>query len=231
MKALYTFLALTFLTQILLGQEKQTRNLSDFDAISVSSSGNVYVTQGNTFEVVVEAKSKDLEKIETEVKRGKLYISTESSSWFFWGKSVDDFNVYITLPELRGVSVSGSGRVNGASDFNTDDFSSSVSGSGRIDLNVTAANISSSISGSGRIQLSGQAEAVKLSISGSGRFNAEELMVQNYNVSISGSGNSTLSVQNKLDVRIAGSGSVRYRGSQVSVNTSIAGSGSVRKID
>lgn len=229
MKALYTFLALTFLSQVLTAQEKQIRNLSDFEGISVSSSGNIYVKQGNTFEVVVEAKSTDLKNIETEVRRGRLVISTESSGWFSWGSSVDNFNVYVTMPELNGVTVSGSGNVNGESAFQTDGFSASVSGSGRIDLALTAANISSSISGSGRITLSGQAQDVKLSISGSGRFNAEDLKAQNYNISISGSGNSTISVEKQLDVRIAGSGNVRYYGDQAIVKSSIAGSGSVRK--
>ncbi len=231
MKALYTFLALAFLSQVLLSQEKQTRNLSNFDAISVTSSGNVYVKQGSTFQVVVEAKSKDLEKIETEVRKGRLVISTQSSRWFSWGSTVNDFNVYVTLPELNGVTVSGSGSINGQSVFESDGFTGSVSGSGRINLELIAENISSSISGSGRINLFGQAQDVKLSISGSGRFNAEDMKAQNYNISISGSGNSTISVEKQLDVRIAGSGNVRYYGDQVSVQSSIAGSGNVRKVN
>lgn len=231
MRILSILLLVSLFTFQIQAQNKETRNVGAFEAIQMSMSGRVYVTQGNRNEVIVEADRDDLEKVRTEVRNGRLVIGSRSNrSWFSWGSNFDGrVNVYVTVKELRSVTVSGSGDVIGQNTIETEDFEASISGSGDIELEIDAKRVESSISGSGNIELSGAAEDVRLGITGSGKFYAEEMRAGDYNIKISGSGRASITTFGELDVRISGSGGVYYSGQPTDVNTSISGSGRVRR--
>ena len=210
-------------------QNKETRDVRDFDEVVMKISGKVYIKQGNKNEVILEGDERTLERVETNVRGGRLSIETNGRRWSS-SRATGRVNIYITVKELNGVSVSGSGDIIGQSIFKSDNFSSSISGSGDIELEIDAKNVSARISGSGNMELSGSAEYAKLGMSGSGKYLAEDMKVDDYEISISGSGRSSVNAQENLDVRISGSGSVYYKG-RPSVNSSVAGSGKVRRIN
>lgn len=211
------------------GQNKETRDVNDFDEVILRIGGKVYIKQGNKNEVIVEADDRTMERVETNVRGGRLSIETNGRRWSS-SRGTGRVNVYITVKELNGVSISGSGDIIGQSVFKSDDFSASISGSGDIELEIDAKNVSARISGSGNMELSGSAEYTKLGMSGSGKYLAEDMKVDDYEISISGSGKSSVNAQENLDIRISGSGSVYYKG-RPSVNSSVAGSGKVRRIN
>lgn len=223
-----TFLMLITLTAF--SQNRETRDVADFDEVVMKLSGKVYIKLGDKNEVVLEGEESVLEDVETDVRGGRLTIGQEGRSRWSWKSSRTRLNVYITVKELNGALVSGSGNIIGQDVFKSDDFTVSVSGAGDIELELDAKDVDSRISGAGNIELSGSAQYSKLSISGSGKYLAEEMKVDAYEVSISGSGRASLNAQESLDVRISGSGSVYYRG-RPSVNSKVAGSGRVRKIN
>lgn len=235
MKKFRIFLLLIVATSIqlsVLAQNKETREVRDFDEIQMRLGGKVYVKQGNENEVILEGDEDYLEDIETEVRSGRLIIKDRRErSWKFWGNGSDRLTVYVTIKEFKGAYVSGSGDIIGQSKFATDDFTASISGSGDIELEVEADYVSSRISGSGNIEFRGKSNKAKLSISGSGKYFAEKMLVGDYNISMSGSGRGSVNVEGELDVRISGSGKVYYMGKPTGVNSSVAGSGTVRKIN
>lgn len=223
-----SFLMVVTLTAF--AQNKETRDVQDFDEVVVRISGKVFIKQGNKNEVILEGDERSLERIETEVRGGRLSIGTSNGRRWSSSRSTGRINVYITIKELKGVSVSGSGDIIGQSVFKSDDFNATISGSGDIELEIDAKNVSARISGSGNMELSGSAEYAKLGMSGSGKYLAEDMKVDDYEISISGSGRSSVNAQENLDVRISGSGSVYYKGRPV-INSSVAGSGKVRRIN
>ena len=206
------------------------RDLPTFDRIALRLPCNVHITQGSKQSVVLKGDRDDLEKIITEVSGGKLIIKTKSSSWLSWMDDLDEVDIYITMKEVRGLSVSGSGKITTENKIKTDDLDLAVSGSGRLQINVDANEIDSSISGSGRIEAKGTSKSNDLSISGSGRLNAENLVAENYDISISGSGRCEINVTNELEVSISGSGSVYYKGNPDKVDSKTSGSGRVKKM-
>ena len=213
-------------------QNKETRDVRDFDEIQMRVGGKVYVTQGDKNEVILEGDKEFLEDIRTEVEGGRLVIKNRRDrGWRFWRSSRDRLTVYITIKELKGAYVSGSGDIIGKNHFNTKDFTASISGSGDIELDIDAEYISSRISGSGNIELEGKSDRAKLSISGSGKYFAEKLVVRDYQISMSGSGRGSINVEGDLDVKISGSGKVYYLGRPTSFSSNVAGSGTVRKIN
>jgi len=217
-----------------LAQNRETRTVRDFDEISMRVGGKVLVTQGDKNEVILEGDEELLEKIETEVRGGRLNIKSKRNNWGWWrnGRNRGRLTVYVTVKELKGAYISGSGDIISQNTIKTDDFTASIAGSGDIEMDLEAEYVESKISGSGNIELQGKTDRARLSISGSGKYMAEKLVAGDYYVSMSGSGRGSINVDGgDLDVRISGSGKIYYMGKPSSVNSSVSGSGSVRKIN
>lgn len=223
------FVALLVMTTInSFGQstEKETRNVSGFSEIGFGIAGNLYIKTGTEFSVVLEGDKKYLSEVETNVREGRLVIRTNNNRMFNNEKA----NVYITLPALKGLGVSGSGLARIESSIKNESLDLSVSGSGKILASeITTDELSCSISGSGDIILNAGGEIGKgdISISGSGNYSGETARFKSLEISVSGSGGCTVNVTESLDARISGSGNVNYLGNP-KVNARVSGSGRVR---
>ena len=213
-----------------MAQKKETRDVPTFTEISLRSGGKIYLTQGNSQKVELRGDRDVLDRVETEVRGGRLSISYKGSGkWFNWTED-KDFEAYITVKNIEGISVSGSGRIVGENKFTTDDLDLSVSGSGKMEIETTSRDVEMSVSGSGKIIVAGSAKRAYSTISGSGRIKAEDLKADSYKVRISGSGSCEIYAVDEIDARISGSGSVYYRGNPPRVNSSTSGSGRIRKM-
>ena len=200
-----------------------TRTVGAFDKIEVGGEFEVYLTQGEAKEIVLEGQENVLADVRSITRNNKLKIDFGSCRV----KIKDRVRVYITTPHLSEVSVSGSNIVRGLTHWQVNDFSLKTSGSGSVDLTLLGANeVESRISGSGTITLYGQARRQHLDISGSGRLHAFDFYTQATEVKISGSGKSDVRASEELKATISGSGTVRFKGSP-SVNSSVSGSGKV----
>lgn len=231
MRTILTLLFIASFSLTALAQNKETRDVRDFDEVVMRVSGKVLITQGNKNEVILEGDADLLEEIETEVRGGRLNIKNRRERWWSSNRGRNRLTVYITVKKLRGAYVSGSGDIISQNTLKTDDFTASIAGSGDIEIDLEADYVLSKISGSGNIELQGKSERAKLSISGSGKYLAEKLVVGDYEISMSGSGRGSINVEGELDVRISGSGKVYYMGKPTSVNSSVSGSGSVRRMN
>jgi hypothetical protein len=207
--------------------KKEERKLEAFTSVDLSISANVYLTQDNTQKVVVEASESDLKEVVTEVKNGHLKIKTES-----WHSHLRDVNVYISLANLEGIGLSGSGNIVADGEFKVGNLDLAISGSGNIKLpKLTAKKVDASISGSGDILIAGpgKAESVEIHTSGSGDFDAENFEAEKAEVHISGSGNARVNTSGHLDAHVSGSGDVYYKGNAM-LDIRISGSGKAKKI-
>jgi len=207
--------------------KKEERKVETFTAIDLSISANVYLTQDNTQKVVVEASEKDLKEVITEVKNGHLKIKTES-----WYSHLREVNIYISMANLEGIGLSGSGNIVADGDFKAGNIGMAISGSGNIKMpKLTATKIDASISGSGDILIAGPGKAENLEIhtSGSGDFDAENFEAEKVSISISGSGNARVNASGHIDAHVSGSGDVYYKGNAM-VDIKISGSGKAKKI-
>ncbi|MDZ7738154.1 MAG: head GIN domain-containing protein [Bacteroidales bacterium] len=226
MKKIFSLLLLSFLVfGNSYAQSSETRDVNDFTGVSFGVAGELILEQGNSFSVVLEGDKDDLEEVETLVRGDMLIIRQDS--WLNWGNK--KVTVYITMPVIDDLSVSGSGNLI-AEKIKADDLEISVSGSGDIDLGELVANsVDCSISGSGTIEIGeGTAGDGELSISGSGKYRGDEFALKYLDVSISGSGSCYTMVEEKLEAHISGSGNVYYSGSP-NVDAKVSGSGKVRK--
>lgn len=202
---------------------KETRNPGPFNALSLSMSANVYLSQGNNLSVEIECDKNDLEYIETETKGNTLEIKTRNGHWHDLG----NVKIYITMKDINGLNISGSGNIQSQTPIHSSDLKINVSGSGNVKIAaLESMEISSIITGSGDISISGRNDQAKMdaTITGSGSFKADELPVANASVTITGSGSARVNVLKELETNITGSGSVQYKGNPL-VNANSTGSG------
>lgn len=205
----------------------RNRPVGTFDAVSAGGEFEIYLTQGPTKDILIEGQENVLTEVSTQVRSNKLYIEFEKKRVRI-GKPV---RVYITTPQLTGLSVSGSNSVRSLTDWQVNNLDIKASGNSSIYLNVKGAqNIETDISGSVEMELNGDAQNQEIDISGSGNIKAFGLSTKTADIEISGSGKCEVAVMDKMEAKISGSGRVRYKGSPT-VSTKISGSGSVVQVD
>lgn len=225
---IFVLIALSAFTSSDASLSRDVRNPGRFDGISLSIAAKVYIVQDSECRLDIQADDDDLDKIETIIKNGKLQIKSKSWTANFKGKVI----IHITMPELKDLSVSGSGSIIADSGFDCHELDMSVTGSGSIKMNkLTVQTVEALITGSGNIKLDGEktAEALTLTITGSGSYSAEEMQVNEAMVRITGSGSAKIHVMENLETNITGSGSVLYQGDPL-VNANSTGSGKTKKM-
>ena len=201
----------------------ESRNVANFDRVSLSSSSQVILTQEDQESLQIEAEDNIIPLIETVVRNGQLNIGTRNNVIINTTKPI---KVYVSMVEISGLDVSGSGSIQVAN-LATDDLTLGISGSGEVSIaSLTAEGLQADISGSGTVDLAGQMAEQTIDISGSGEYNAADLESQMATVSISGSGQASIWVTDSLDVSMSGSGEVEYRG-QPTLNLDTSGSGQI----
>lgn len=205
---------------------KQTVELNTITGIGLGISAEVFITQGDTQEIILKGQQNIIDNIKKEVKNGSWNITFDKEV-----KEHEDIKIYVTLNTIEDLSIGGSGSIIGEGKFtNLNDLNISIGGSGDIKLNADAKDISCSIGGSGEIELTGSGEQLSISIGGSGDIEAFDLSVKRCSVSASGSGDINVNVSDNLTVSLVGSGDVTYKGNP-KIKSSIIGSGDIEKAD
>lgn len=211
--------------------EEQNRDVSSFSAISLRIPGNLYLKQGSSQSIKIEAKESVIDDIITEVSGNKLIIRFPNKTIFQRNFNPGKIEIYVTVPDVNELAVSGSGDII-ADELESRILDLAISGSGNITISdLSSKKVKGSVSGSGNINIegSGVADELTFSISGSGNCNASGFEAQSVIVNTSGSGNCNVMSNGSVRARIAGSGSVYYKG-DASVDASVAGSGRVKEM-
>ena len=227
-RLLLLLLPVLFMAGCATAATRETRTVAPFSEISLGGSPNVVLRQGSPQKVEVEGDAEDVALLETVVDGRRLRIRRKSNNSRSWGRDYQhSITIYITVPDVNALSVSGSGTIKAATDIQSHNLQLSVSGSGSLLLPTMQADaVDMAISGSGGIRVAGICPKQDVRVSGSGSVEASKLQSETSSVHISGSGNARVHVTKTLDARIAGSGSVFTTGNP-RVSSSTAGSGRV----
>lgn len=206
----------------------ETRSISGFREVKSDFSGDVFITQGSLYSVRIEAQQNIIDVIETVLNDGILTIRGKSNTII---RPDTRIKVYITMPDVEGLRVSGSGDMTVQNNVSASHLYLKVSGSGNITIpKLNAGSVDANISGSGEINIwDGTVSNEFIDIEGSGSMDFSGLMASAADVEISGSGDARVYATSTLKVRISGSGSVYYRGNP-SIDVSISGSGKLKPL-
>lgn len=200
----------------------ETREVSNFDRLSLSGIGEVELTQGDEESLKIEAEDNIVPIIKTEVRDGTLYITFERKTVL----PTKPIKFYLTMRDVRGLEMLGVSNLR-SDRIETDRLDVIISGTGGIKiLALVADRVTTKISGAGSFEAEGQVGDQNVTVSGAGNYNGEDLQSRSSVVTITGLGRVLVWATDKLDVTISGTGGVDYYGSP-SITKSISGIGNL----
>lgn len=220
----------------------ETRQLESFSKVEIAGAYTVYVDHESKSEVRIEAESNLIQYITTEVSNDVLKIDNSQNI-----NPDFEIKIYIKTPDISSLVLSGSGLIeadsltgvnaeviiSGSGLISTNIIAENAmvlnSGSGAFDLSIDSQSLVYNTSGSGYASFSGSADSGNFVISGSGSIDAFNLLLNELDATITGSGNMNVNVIDYLKVFISGSGSVFYMGDP-DLDVNITGSGTINKI-
>lgn len=203
-----------------------TRTTSDYSDIKCSGSMDFILIKGTEGKLTIEGESNLLEYIITEVGGGVLKIKTENNISL---RPSYNKTITITIPfeDIEYVSLSGSGDVVNKDKIVASNFTTKVSGSGDVVLDVDANEINASVTGSGDLTLRGKTTQLKTSVTGSGDFHGYKLDAIDVDTKVTGSGDIEIICNGNLKARVTGSGDIEYKGAPKTEDSKVMGSGSI----
>lgn len=204
--------------------------VDEFRELELAGRYEVEVRTGEKPGVTARGPEELIERLNVEVRDGKLTIRPrKDSGWFKVGWKRDDkVAVTVTVPTLEAATLAGSGTV-AIDTLRGERFHGRVAGSGDMRLGtVEVGMLKLAIAGSGELDAgSGRARSAEFDVAGSGDVRARSLAAEALKVSIAGSGGVVANATRTADVRIAGSGDVEVTGG-AKCTVRKAGAGDVR---
>ncbi|MGN1376166.1 MAG: head GIN domain-containing protein [Prevotella sp.] len=189
----------------------KTLLLKEFTEIEINGGFNVYFIQGDTTSVKVKGNEKYLKNVKI-TSNGKTLSISMHKSWKDLSILYDDINVYVTSPNIRSISIAGSGEFTSNNKIDTDRMYISVAGSGEVDINdIICDKLQGEIAGSGEIDIKRiTTQKATLSIAGSGDIDIDNARIDSVSCEIAGSGDIKLKGDIKhCEKEVAGSGDVK----------------------
>lgn len=208
-------------------QDRETRTVAEFDAISVGGGIDLFLRQGQDFRVEVESDD-DAAKIVTEVRNRTLEVRHERSlsRFFDWG---DHGAVYVTLPALTALTASGGSDVRADGTLSGNELTIVASGGSDVALDVAVETLAATASGGSDTRLSGSARMARLRSSGGSDLDASRFTVGEASIESSGGSDVSIIVNDAIVANASGGSDVTYSGDPRSVNVNASGGAEVRR--
>ena len=189
-----------------------------------------------------------------EKNRGNLEFTIDDNLWEYYNiytkndvlhiKLKDQFRnkthpnptkslITVSSEQLEKIDIAGSADVHFNTAFVSEKLRISIAGNGNIFANEHPVQIEDckiDIAGNGNINFAGAIQKARIDIAGNGKVKALDCEIAQLNISIAGNGDAEVSVTDKLDISIAGSGSVKYKGNPKEIESSVSGSGKIVKL-
>jgi hypothetical protein len=225
---------------------KEFNDITGFNRIEVSSAFYADISRSDTYSVSVVVNEKMADYLKVVKVGDTLEVGFRTTAWTSWLGIRSRPQVIITLPDLRGLGLSGASEgklkgfkssndfeleVSGASnldiDMETGAFTAEISGASHVNGNVIAGRSDLTITGASHTTLSGSGGDIMLDVSGASHAYLEKYGVVNANVIISGASQGRVNASGKLDVDLSGASHLEYGGKPTLGKINISGASSI----
>lgn len=231
MNLIFKLSTLLFVVTGLSANAQQTKNVSvkNFNAISVSSGIDLYLTQGNTETVNIKSDNETLENVVVEQNDGTLTIKFKDG--VKWSRMLKNrmIKVYVDYKTLTAISASGGADVYTQNQMQADKMAIRSSGGSDLKLNLICNNLVIESSGGSDIDLKGKAENMTLQASGGSDIDAYDFITEYAKVSASGGSDINIFVNKGLEASASGGADVSFKGNAALKKTSSSKSGEVSR--
>jgi len=207
----------------------EVRAVSGFNAIHVSNSFQVYITQSNEEALAVSSNHKeDMEKIVTRVENGvlKIYLD-DKGKW--WPKN-RKLKAYISVKEIKELRGSGATDFRIEGELNAADLKLSLSGASDLKGKlVVSGKLSANLTGASDISISGSANELSVDASGASDVKAYDFTTNICQVEASGASGVKVTVNKELSAKLSGASSVHYKGTAMIKDIRTSGASNISK--
>lgn len=186
---------------------------------------NVFISQGTSQRIVIEAQNEAFKGLNKDVENGIWKINFLNKPNLY-----RNMKIMITVPDLNSLSLVGPGMII-TQKMKLDSINLSVSGTGNIDLDAVTRVITGEMLSNGDMFLEGNSSLGKFNIVGKGRINAFDMQLKNTDLLMEGDGTANIAVNDTLNARILGSGNIFYKGNPILNTVSSNSGGSIIKVD
>ena len=138
----------------------EVRDVSDIQEVALEGVGTLIIEQGETESLTIEAEPKVLQRIETEVRDGRLTIRPDRSF-----ETREPITYFLAIKQLTGIELAGAGRVE-AAQLSTDQFRINGSGAGAVVIDsLTANTLDVTAAGNVQAELAGTVDSQTVTVS------------------------------------------------------------------
>ncbi|MEM9142940.1 MAG: head GIN domain-containing protein [Bacteroidota bacterium] len=196
----------------------------DFTEVYVSEGLHAYVTQGDDFEIVVEADENIVDLIATDIKNGKLRIHALENI----GRATK--KIHVSLPEVSGLKSSSGAHLNTQNTIRANKLEIDGSSGANIHTEIVARDVEIDASSGANLTISGETDAAYIDVSSGGNINARAFRTLVCKADASSGGNLSVNVSESLTADASSGGNISYTG-EAAVTSKKNLSGSITKRD
>jgi hypothetical protein len=190
----------------------EDRAVSDFNRVSLTGAGQVFITQGDEESLTVQAERDIMPYIKTQVRDRMLILGFTDEANTPGFQVTGPIKFYLNIKEIAGLEISGIGDVHVPS-LDTNRLEIAVGIGGNVNIgSLTAGELMVRLAGRASVEVAGQVVDQNLFLAG-GDYRGGELESQTTYAEVKSIGNATVWATDALDVWISGGGSVEYYGS------------------
>lgn len=221
-------------------------DFDDFTRLHVGSAFEVQVDKADSYGVSITANENLFDYLELYQEGETLTI--ELKRWHSYTNTTRKAS--ITLPDLRGLSLSGASRgkvegfsssqpldleLSGASSLDIDDLEAGdttldVSGASRAKGSITMAKARFDVSGASTIELEGSASGASIDVSGASSAGLADFSVVVATVDLSGASRATIDASGTLDCDLSGASRLNYVGNPALGHVEVSGASTISQI-
>ena len=195
---------------------------ADFTGIKVSTGIDLFIRQGSTNAITVEADENLHDLIITEVKEGILKIYTDKNIWKSKARKV-----YVTIENLTLLKASSGSNVKSESVINTNEIYIDASSGANIDIEVVAKSAVTEASSGADVKIKGTSINHTARASSGSSINAYKLKSTNANASASSGASIHIYASKNMDAKASSGAGIDYTGNPATINKEASSGGSI----
>ena len=211
--------------------ETRTLDYDDFTDLSFNFPCEVFITQGEEHEVIIEATSNIIDRINADSRKSGNDLDLEINGCARFDEN--DVIFRVTLPSLEELKIEGTAVVNSTNVIETGkNLDLIIEGLGNIQFEVNdIQKLSTEIMGSGEIELIGTSEELDINLDGLGKVDASQLTTIKGDVVLDGSADVQIHVTEELKISVSGLGEVTATGTANTQEIYVEGGADVHNFD
>lgn len=216
-----------------------------FNKLEIDNAFQVEVTRSDSFGVSITADSNLYEYLDIRKSGSTLHIGLQRNHSYFNTTQ----KAMITMPDLRGLNISGASKTHIIGFSSTNAFNTIVSGASKLEIssvktgnvvmdvsgasnvvgNLTITDGNFDISGASTIELEGTGKNITANISGSSSGKLESFSMVQARITVSGASNATINVSSRIDADVSGASRLYYIGNPTLGSVDVTGASTFSK--